>query len=515
MKKYVKITNSGPAQRECLEYFGLGTEKSNKEQSIGKFTTGFKMAVISATRLGMEIIVSSADETDSFILKFEIAEISVRNGKTARKDETIVYKYSDGEIFKPGIALSAFKEWDGALLMEKNKAYPIVREFVANARDEDPDFKIEFDVSDIRQALLGKTVVYIEQTEEVIDALKNYSSRYFKFLGNDQPILKIPGEGAIYPRSSFSDRRFFACGCLICAETISNAVLYEYDIYDRDIFNESRGIKSRTEYFRKAGDLILRADDCLLRTMLNNIFSKPDLFEATFLGHAGNIPEKIKEACREVFFEHPDFGKNAVLSSNSKNDVYAEGAGFKVIQNFHRLHGFFKKIGIKTSREIMEESFKAAKFRGPTEEERLQIKRAVLKYFWRINQYRKDLLSFPLLTFVEAEAAGKTCYVTGWAPNYDTIALRDVVYKDAFSLVKTMEHEFCHCVSKFHDSELGFMNWRDWFVTNLLFSLSEALEKLEKCGIKPSEVSGAFRDIEECDEEEIDAWLMGAIEIKI
>lgn len=516
MKSYVKITNNGPVQRECLEFLGLGTTKGNKGQSIGKFTTGFKMAIISATRLGMEVAVSSAGEADSFILNFETVDVDIRDGDAIKKEKLIVYKYSDGKIFKPGISLSAFKEWGRALIDEENKAYPIVREFIANARDEDPDFKIEFDVSDIEQAPFGKTVVYVEQTPEVLDVLKNFSACYFKFLNDENPVLEIPGAGAIYPRSSLVERRFFARGYLVCTEKLYVNMLYEYDIDDADIFSESRGIKNRMEYFRKAAALILRADDFFLRTALNNIFSDPDLCEATFLQYAEDTSEDIREVCREVFSGHPDFGPKAILSGNSgKDDAYAEGLGYKIIRESHKLHGFFEKIGIRTIREIMGELYKAAKFRPPTEEERLEAKRVILKYLWRIRYYRENLLNFPLLTFVGSESSVGLYKIKGWAPDYSAIALRDGVYKSIFSLVKVLDHELCHCVSRFHDSDAGFINWRDWLVAYLLFSLSAAHDKLEELGVKLPEVDKDFYDIEECDEEEIDAWLKGAIKVKI
>jgi len=500
--KFVAIKNKGAVSRRCLELIGLGFDKDNPKEAIGRFKSGFKAATVLSLRLGIKVYAASTGEDDSFILNFDTFKEVFKNGNKQKMVSRVRYNYDNGRVFIPDWTVDAFSDWQGALICEKNKAYPILREYVANARDEDAGYSIEFDVEKINPAPLGYTIIYIEQTEEVLSVLKGSKDRYFKFMGA-KPIVIIPDVGAIYSGSP-GEARFFACGYLVAANPCTSKPFFDYDIYDQDIFSENRGIKNRLEYFKKTGRLIMAIKDrSLIKVILLHCIANSDAYERSFLCEADLMPDDFKNFCLKFWEEGPEYGKTAVLASgNSDYDRYAEYIGYKVISFVDgRLSEIFKKAGVPDMEQIIKDRNSKIKFRRFSEEEKKKVRDAC-RLFFRFKYYKENLEKVLLGVFADSTAAApKKFYgiTEDFLKIYFNEKLLDGTIKgeDDFEVPRTLLHEIIHCVSRAADLTSEFQGTADRISFMNLWYANEALDALEGEGIKLSEVCGEFVDDEE------------------
>lgn len=501
--KFIKICNKGTSPRRALEVLGFGFAKNNAKESIGIFETGFKIASTMALRLGIKVAFSSADDRGPYMLTFGVTVETVSNGKETKTLSKLRYIYDDGTFFDSGRGLEAFKGWQAVLNNEKNTAYPIVREGVANARDEDPNYTIEYDVPKIEQAPAGYSALYIEQTKEVLVVLRDSPEKYFKFRGA-KPIFEAPGIGAVYAKTP-NRTRFFVCGYLASTEfTGIWQTLFDYDIYDRTIFGEYRGIKNRLAYFKKAGELLTNIkDEAFVMAVLKHCVKNPKAYELVFLKEVKDFPQEFKDICLKFWQTYPDFGEEAVLATGKEEvDRRAEHFGFKVVSPRREiLLDLFKKAGIPDSAQAAKSRLNIVTYRRLTPEERKKVKEALV-YFCGMKYFRDNLGTVQIGAFKDIDnpkeeffglAIGNKIYLN------EKLLRGEMVDKDGYELPRTINHELAHYISGAGDLTQKFEDVADKNMFLVMWYLKKSLDRLRTDNVKVSEVCDDFVDDTEID----------------
>lgn len=485
MKKYVKITNQGMVHRLLLEIIGLGTKRGrpNNGISVGQWQSGFKLATPAALRLGIDVVASSTDSVGPYILQFELQPISLSQKCNLLNDKLIRYVYGDGTFKDMTVSINAFPEFDRPIGDDDSPAYPVLREYIANARDEDVGYKIETDITEICQAPYGSTVIYIEQKEEILMMLDNLSIRYFKFL-DEFPLLEIPEFGAIYPKSEEGKVRFFNHGYLVgCKESDGfGGSCFDYDIFGKDVVNEMRWIKDEYFFNKRLAKLFCHIeDDVILKAIIDFAIKNPFAYENTVFGlvEKESMSAGFKELCQQVWADI--FGENAYLKSGKPFiDANAETLGLKLVSVGYYLNEFFKKAGVLTAEEVLRDRCRDFLFRDPDANEKARISSVIDRYLQRIKFYREQTPKYPIRIIKDPSAM-----VLGWAKEFEEICIEEKCLEGSdVDILLVYIHELRHCVSKLTDSDFrAFMKQADHEIRYLLEILRITFDTLEKEGV--------------------------------
>src|SRR5206468_2110153 len=114
--------------------------------------------------------------------------------------------------FPSQLTLDAFRDWDRPIGDDVMKVFKALREYIANAWDEDKAFTLEF-VEAVTQAAPETSAVYITATDEIRHVLAHLP-RYFKFLSTEKPLL-ADYLGAVFAKSEPGNTRLFSQGVLV------------------------------------------------------------------------------------------------------------------------------------------------------------------------------------------------------------------------------------------------------------------------------------------------------------
>lgn len=174
----VVIVNRGACPRRAIELIGFGTKDPSDVTQIGRFGSGTAYAVALALRQGLRVTLRSHDAEGPYTVEPYCKDVVV-GGRTARQ---IMWRYHRGS--------SVFRTWWDTAAKALSRAwsvptsfsldlgardwqgtFPVVREFVSNARDADPahfrvelseDFLESYLEAAIRDGVEAVTVVTIE-----------------------------------------------------------------------------------------------------------------------------------------------------------------------------------------------------------------------------------------------------------------------------------------------------------------------------------------------------------------
>lgn len=227
----IVIMNRGACPRRAIEL--IGHTSKNGVNTIGRFGSGTAYAVALALRMGMTITISSHDEDGPYEVTPYLKTVMVGD-QSARQ---VLWRYRRGSsLFRswwesPLKALSrawsvptsfsaelGAKDWHGS--------FPVVREFVSNARDADPDFEVYL-TDDHVETFLSKaqatgakavTVVRIENTLDDADEPEAYvenwgdNFRWGKHNDDDYGEIHRVAMSAIYAKSEVSPLKLFVRG---------------------------------------------------------------------------------------------------------------------------------------------------------------------------------------------------------------------------------------------------------------------------------------------------------------
>ena len=219
--KYVMFENAGEADFYALYLVGF-TDKANDPNSIGMFGSGFKLALASALRLGIKVVLYLG-------LRKVMVRTVTRKVKGVDVEQLVfVEEEPDGRLEEHATNLTlgyGAKDW--------RDAWGVYRELMANCRDADPrGWQSVYGISP--KGRDGFTRVFLEATDDVL-AIYSDADRYFK---EERHAIFSCDLGRIYPRSTAEGRTAFFCKGVFVLET-PDASLYDLDLYRLPI-SESR-----------------------------------------------------------------------------------------------------------------------------------------------------------------------------------------------------------------------------------------------------------------------------------
>ncbi len=360
--KYLKITNNGSVGRKFFELIGASDKRAqiSNFDIIGNKGSGAKLAVIPTLRMGLDIAISSSDETGEYILSYSSQDVKLG----ANTVKQIVFNYLNNErqlkeSFPSQLTLDAFRDWDNPIGDDDKKIFKALREYICNAWDEDKKFTME-EVSGIAQAKPGMTSVYISITDEIREVL-NYPVRYFKILSECQPLYSDGTDyfsiGKIYPKSETGVTRFFSQGILVdCKKDGNYKSVFDYSLNSKYLLSEERIIKELTEFIKQIGELILKIDNPELIRQIFRAMAKNEGEEARIelwaIRGKKQIPNKTAELWRSVWKN--EMGKKAAIAvNNTQVDEDARNMGFQVIRNLSsELVAFLKHCGVTFTSDV-------------------------------------------------------------------------------------------------------------------------------------------------------------------
>lgn len=477
MKRYIKITNQGTTPRDFLKIIGVGgkDDRAGDNSVFGQFKSGYKIASIIALRRGLTIAASSTDDEGRYALTYITQSKTIKHNGKEIIIQKICYWHSDGKdewIEESSFALEAFPKWLDAAGDDNSETYPILRELIANARDEDKDFRCETGIERLQMAPPGQTVVYMEETNDALRVLGPDVDRYFKFFGAS-PLFEVSGVGAIYPKSAPNEIRFFNRGYLIgCRkhDELFHTSCFDYDIFAGDLLSEEKVLreKDKGKYSSHLAHVFLSIrDKDLLRQMIESAFesSSYELEIIRFANCAGNLPADFAALCREIWVEK--FGPKAILSSDNvnHNNEAANLLQFSVINLYDSLKNFFKKAGIEDVSQKIASFNRGLKECSPTSSEQEKIDRIRATYLDGHLYYRELAEKYPVTVLLDESGVA-----AGVALDYNRCAITEtVIAKSDAEFLLSLVHELRHCATKFHDTNYrGLINRADWEIVQLL-----------------------------------------------
>lgn len=259
----ILIANRGACPRRAIELIGHTTKDG--ETTVGRFGSGTAYAVALALRQGLIVTISSHDEDGPYEVQPYIKEVTVGDAKARQ----VVWRYRRGSsLFRSwwdtaAKALSrawsvptsfsvelGHKDWHGA--------FPVVREFVSNARDADPEHFCVWLVPDhlekyyelaMAEGVKAVTIIRIENPLDNADApeayIENWSDNFRwepHHNGDDCDQVYRDGLAAIYRKPKPSPLKLFVRGVRCPWPGPEPVSMYDYSL-GLDL-SEARTIKS-------------------------------------------------------------------------------------------------------------------------------------------------------------------------------------------------------------------------------------------------------------------------------
>jgi hypothetical protein len=476
-QKYLKITNNGTVSRKYLELLGASDKRERFEDSsvIGNKGSGAKLAPIPAMRMGMEVVVSSADIEGPYLLRYETQKADLGN----REMQQVVFNYIGHSKFPSQLTTDAFRDWDAPIGDDKMRTFKILREYVCNAWDEDKGFTIE-KVNEISLAEEGKTSVYISINEEIEEMLGNIT-RYFKFISGCKPVhvsTEWGGKGSIFEKSQPQVTRLFSQGVMVDCKSYSGySSLYDYSLDDKHLLSEERVIKDFSEYVNGIGSLLvsIRSQETIHVILLGMIKEKANL-EMDALERIKNVPYEAAAMFRNAWQEI--YGDKSILPSGTMQvDGDAEALGFTLIRGLDSsLRKFLQRCGISSARDVApssrneknEPTFKELQIDQLEEDRKAFFNRAhglFLKYYPDAKQFTVHIFRPVGWQF---ERAGGHC---GEGPRrFREIWINESSLKSVRDILEILLHEARHCLTKAEDYDRRFTQAADAELVEFMLS---------------------------------------------
>lgn len=481
--KYLKISNHGTLNRKYLELIGFTTkrERAGDPSVIGTFGSGTKLSAVAALRLGLQVAITSTDYLGRYVLRFEPQEIDV-NG---RKVQQIHLRYSllgsDNKVHESChpwcMTLDAFKDWDEPIGSDDKRGFKCLREFICNAKDEDPNFRLEL-VDELTFASHGETSVFIAYEGDVRKILDE-SPKYFKFLSGDLcpshtlPLRSVPGIGDVYPRSDDPQTRIFVLGVMVdCSDDVWRSSVHDYSLFDKALVSEERIVKSQADLMSEIGKLLV----CV---------ASPDMATAVLTAaHAGIANLERGALGRIIRLGAPQFavwaeavsrvfGKGICIAiQNRQVDNDAEQIyGYKVIAVHYELRYFLQILGIPLSSEVVPEKPEHESVGFP--ELDLESQARFIRAYRVFAVHFPERAGVPIAFYLPSGEAAKK--IAGFALENREVWIAAKTASTLGSvreLFETLVHESRHIVTEAGDYDRAFVNAADSEVSVLAFRAS-------------------------------------------
>lgn len=481
--KYLKISNRGTLNRKYLELIGFTTkrERAGDPSVIGTFGSGTKFSAVAALRLGLRVAITSTDYLGRYVLRFEPKEIDV----SGRKVQQIHLRYSlvgsDGKVYESChpwcMTIDAFKDWDEPIGSDDKRGFKCLREFICNAKDEDPDFRLEL-AERLTFASPGETSVFIAYEGDVRKILDE-SPKYFKFLSGDLcpsytlPLRSVPGIGDIYPRSDNSRTRIFVLGVMIdCSDDVCRSSVHDYSLYDKALVSEERIVKNQVKLMSEIGKLLACVDDADTATaLLAAAHAGLANLERSALGQIRSLgaPQLAVwlEAVTRVFGDGICIATQNTQVDNDAEQIY----GYKIVAVHYELRYFLQILGIPLSSEVVPEKPEHEFVRYSELDIESQVR--FIRAYRVFAEHFPERAGVPIAFYLPSGEDAKKFAGFAFENREVWIAVKTATTLGSVrKLFETLVHESRHIATGAGDYDRAFVNAADTEVSVLAFRAS-------------------------------------------
>ncbi len=390
MGKYLRIKNRGECPRIFLTLLGA-TTKNDRMGDVtqgGWFGSGTKYAPIAALNLGIAVAVTSRDDGGGYLMRYTVEEKALSPGRVVQQVILNITAHDGSRSSVPtAFTLDACKNWKEPIGDDGMKAFRVLREYLRNAVDADPEGFVIEEVDACEWPAKGWTHVYLSASSE-IRAMLRAPERYFKYVDPDvRPPLAHVGNGTIYPRSDPDRTRLFSLGTLaFCSADARLRSRHDYSInvkfghQGRPLLTEERTFSELSLVYIEIKKMLASwKDAAALTDLLMAMMAGEASLEAQALQYyepcdKPAAPEWL-EAWRRVY------GAEAVISSNPYADEwvrYTSGGRIPVAVPLIGLRNFLMACGVKEAAECVPGMVAGQEFRPVVELEDWEIERLVI-----------------------------------------------------------------------------------------------------------------------------------------
>lgn len=272
--QWIRISSASTVEPAALEILGATDKSSDK---IGRFGSGVKYALIQALRNKVPVRIHCG----WWSCEFDTKPIKIGT----KTFERVIYKYSttkqEAHVHESSFSLNAASEW--------RQAWFIIREFWANALDEDDGATIEL-VDEPVGPDVDRTDVYLGYTEylqQAFDEREHWDAR----------VSRVPVEGSqgpagcLYEPTCCEGLHVYHKGILVYFAA-GKKRLYDYDVTRCEELNEVRLLDSEWKVHSSCSNVVDDANnEDLRRGLLKHLLEEPDTKiyeqELRFNSHTG------------------------------------------------------------------------------------------------------------------------------------------------------------------------------------------------------------------------------------
>ena len=486
---YLKIENIGTMNRKYIELVGLSSKRNAGPDTIGHKGSGTKLSAVAALRLGLDLHIASSDHAGEYLLSFKTKKVDIGEGKVNQ----IFFVYnptpSQKEIkeYSRDMVGEAFMDWDKTIGNDDKKSFKVFREYICNAIDADPNFKMEI-VNKPHPAEKGKTAVFIRYTKEIQDMFKEME-KYFKFLSKAQALVSIPAIGDLFPKTEKDHTRLFVQGVLVdCTDDYSQSSLFDYSMRLKTLVSEERIIKDLGQYYQQIG---LVFGQLTHKNICKNIIEAVEAgltarLERQALWYVKAFTPASKKAWVSAITEL--YGENvAILSGNTDIDVdCAKVFGYTMIGTGYSMKQFYALLGLPKAEDIVPTAdnlkYEIIAFQDLDEGSRGRFMKAFDVFAKRYPERAVFPVMFIYLTdprlkgYKGFAGAGDKAFQEIWIAATSRTSLSESV-KD---IGHTLLHESRHCFFKVRDLDRRFVYEADLDALRGLFPEDVDVEASEK-----------------------------------
>lgn len=283
------ILSRGACPRRSIELIGVST-KRNDPTTVGQFGSGTAFAICLALRTAIGVTFSSVDPHHGPYTMVP----------WANDNDRVYWRYRSGSTYQTswyhrienalGAARSiptSFSKEFGAL--DWHGSWPVVREFVTNARDADPNgYVVTTNIDEVAEFIENHRESTVVELNNVNMPLFEHWGNYFRFErpknfskhdGPGDPIFRSSVFGALYKEPG-SSAKLFVRGVRV-EHGVQGPSMFSW-VLDMEL-TEARTLKRDYDLIWNAAMMLNAAceeDPELARAVVNFVAMNPDSFEA-------------------------------------------------------------------------------------------------------------------------------------------------------------------------------------------------------------------------------------------
>lgn len=462
MSKYLVVKNRGACPREMIEFRGATAKRSKMSDGTqgGWFGTDTNYCPIAALNLDISVGMSSVDETGKYFLFYRSVERKIAG--EIKRQMTIVY--DKGTTIPTQDLLDSCLGMDTPIGMDTMKSYRVLRGYLRNAFDADPEgFSLE-EVEKLTYAEEGTTRVYLTNNAE-FDHMRKHPDRYFKWLAKTPAMAVIPGVGAIYPKSDPENTRVFSQGSLGDC-TADEPSLYDYSLDRKELRAENSELKMGDATMEINKMLCRWQDVDALEGLLRGMEGGTAKFELGLIGYLGHLnaePEITAANAWKAAF-HRVHGDDAVLSASQAADSMARH-GFRrkpVALADSELKRFLLRCGVPSAQDLVPDVSDKPEYRVVEIDEAEKAKLGMV--LAALHQEYPETAPYEIVVFEPVTEKMRTW--RGFATWSDDdgpvkVHVQRGIFLSNTMLVRTLGHEFRHGRSRCNDENRKFVEYAD------------------------------------------------------